>query len=222
MFFPLLGALWNSATQWSGEMVSALRSVLPQWEPRWKGASFITICSHLEAAHQLSILWNLAGILWDGSSGGWETTPYAEGFLVQLPRRSEGSLFSQLTLLPPHPLGNFRAQCCSEGRALWWTSENVIQDHFTNDILLSYLQWHHFSLELDSSSLPCSHSSSISPTEKPVDVDFAWNFLVIKEAEVFCILWILIRREVPCNHIMTYKAKYSCWCWSLEFQRQRQ
>lgn len=61
--FHFLGPLWNSTAQWSREKVSVLRSKLPQWKPPWKLASFITICSHPEAACQLSILWNVAGIL---------------------------------------------------------------------------------------------------------------------------------------------------------------
>lgn len=61
----------------------------------------------------------------------------------------------------------------------------------------------------------------ISPVEKS-DVDFVCNFLVIKEVEVFCILLNLIGGEVPCNNIVTYNAKYLCWCWPPEFQRQRQ
>lgn len=214
--FHFLGPLWDSATQWSGETVSVLRSTLPQWKPRWKWASFIIICSHLEAAHQLSILWNLVGILWDGRSGGWETDPMGRGVSGRVAKEETRGI----PLQPTH----FASPVSS---VLFRMQDPIVYQQDANSG--SFCKWHSaflFAMTPFLSGIWFIKPSLfpqlfISPVEKS-DVDFVCNFLVIKEVEVFCILLNLIGGEVPFNNIMTYNAKYLCWCWPPEFQRQRQ
>lgn len=42
---------------------------------------------------------------------------------------------------------------------------------------------------------------------------FCPNFCYLQGSEVFCALRILIGRESLCNNIVTYNAKYLCFCW---------
>lgn len=79
---------------------SAEANFLNESLPGARPHSFITICSHLQAARQLSILWHVARmLLWEECSnlGGEKLTQCAEGPLLELPRRPESSLCRQLT-----------------------------------------------------------------------------------------------------------------------------
>lgn len=199
--FHFLGPQWNSAAQWSRRKcqcseANSLNESLPE---NWPHSSLSVLILRQHAS--FPTIWNspVRRVFWGVRNG----PTMRRGLWWSSQGRDRRDLcLANLLCLP-------RIFQLTLGPAVVLMWHPVVYKQDAN--LGSFCKWH--SLLLLAITLFLSGILSI----KKLWRWFCLNFYY-QGSEVFCALLIWIGREAPCNNIVTYNAKYLCFCWFPESQ----